>query len=309
VIGPLPFSLAARAGLLVLLAVVAAPGLRAEDAATAAVDPVAAVAAPAAAEPDDLEIDPAEPDFTVIDLPTNLRLPRGKLAFRITHRFSRPLGEGDFGDLASDFFGFDGGAQIGFGLRYGLFSGTQLAFYRVSDKTIQLSLQREVLREAGHAVGVSAFLSVDGSDNFGLSDAQLGSHEFSPTLGLVISRKLGTRGAVYLVPQWAGNTNIAGENVDPDNSTVVLGLGARVLVRPSVALVGEYHPRLAGYKGNLGGGDHGSLVSFGIEKRVGGHSFQFNFSNDLGSTPSEIARGQQGIDNWFVGFNITRKFY
>ena len=32
-----------------------------------------------------------EPDFTVINLPTTLRLPRYKSAFRITHRFTRTL--------------------------------------------------------------------------------------------------------------------------------------------------------------------------------------------------------------------------
>jgi Membrane bound beta barrel domain (DUF5777) len=297
VTGPQPLPPAARAGLLTLVLLAAAPQIRAGEAQNA----TSPAAAPAAAEQDDLEIDAAEPDFTIINLPTNLRVPRGKLAFRITHRFARPLGAGDFGDLASDFFGFDGGAQIGFGLRYGLFPGTQLAFYRVSDRTIQFTVQQEVLREAGHAVGVSAFASLEGGDNF--------SEDYSPALGLVLSRKLGTHGSVYVVPQWVGNTNLTAEDVDPDDSSVVLGLGARVLVRPSVALVGEYHPRLTGYKGNRGSGDRKALLSFGIEKRVGGHAFQFNFSNDLGTTPSQNARGQQGGDDWFIGFNITRKFY
>jgi len=64
------------------------------------------------------ETNPAEPDFTLVNLPTALRLPRHRLAFRISHRFARPLGEGDFGDLLGDFFGLDGGAQIGMGLRF-----------------------------------------------------------------------------------------------------------------------------------------------------------------------------------------------
>jgi len=42
---------------------------------------------------------------------------------------------------------------------------------------------------------------------------------------------------------------------------------------------------------------------------VGGHAFQLNFSNDLGTTPAQTARGQQGSDDWFIGFNISRKFY
>ena len=54
---------------------------------------------------------------------TNLRLPKGKMAFRLTHRFLRTLGDGDFGDLARALFGFDCGAQIGLDLKYGLFRG------------------------------------------------------------------------------------------------------------------------------------------------------------------------------------------
>ena len=38
----------------------------------------------------DLEVDVLEPDFNLIALPTTLRLPQNKFAFRLTHRFSRP---------------------------------------------------------------------------------------------------------------------------------------------------------------------------------------------------------------------------
>ena len=88
----------------------------AETPAGAAVTPAqAGVAAPdpAPGYDEDLDLDPAEPDFEIVDLPTNLRLPKHRLAFRLTHRFTRPLDEGDFSDLLADFFGFDGGAQIG----------------------------------------------------------------------------------------------------------------------------------------------------------------------------------------------------
>ena len=48
----------------------------------------------------DLDIDPLQPDFTLIALPTTLRMPRMKSSFRVTHRFTRSLGQGDFGSLA-----------------------------------------------------------------------------------------------------------------------------------------------------------------------------------------------------------------
>ena len=82
----------------------------ADDDATPTADAQAATTPAPPAYDEDLDPIPAEPDFHVITLPTNLRLPKHKLDFRLTHRFARGLSEGSFGDLASDFFGFDGGA-------------------------------------------------------------------------------------------------------------------------------------------------------------------------------------------------------
>jgi len=305
------------AGLLSAAALLACLGLGV----TASADELAAPSPPGGAQAattpapaaydEDLDPVPGEPDFNVITLPTNLRLPKHKLDFRLTHRFARGLSEGSFGDLASDFFGFDGGAQIGFGLRFGVFRGNQVAVYRTSDRTIQISDQQELLSEGRSPVGLSVVASVEGLNNFGLSSAPEGAtlHEFSPSVALVLSRRLGTRGAVYVVPSWVGNTRITPSAPGDEDGTLVLGLGARLRLTRTMALVGEIHPRLAGYAGDLGSGDPAALASFGVEWRVGGHAFQINFSNDLGTTPAQVARGQQGIDDWHIGFNLTRKFY
>src|ERR1700712_4797055 len=129
----------------------------------------------------------AEQDFTIITLPTALRLPEHKSAFRVTHRFTRPLGEGDFGDLSSDLFGLDSGAQIGLEYRYGIVKNGQIGFYRTSDKTIQLFAQYDLLMQ-GHQlpVDVSATLSMDGTNNF--------KDSYSPSVGAVVSRRFGTVG-------------------------------------------------------------------------------------------------------------------
>src|SRR5688500_15926857 len=91
----------------------------------------AQTAAPAVTASDpDARVDALQPDFNLAALPTTLRMPVNKWAFRTTHRFNRPLGQGDFGDLASDLFGFDSGAVIGLELRYGLARGTQVGVHR-----------------------------------------------------------------------------------------------------------------------------------------------------------------------------------
>jgi hypothetical protein len=289
------------------------PTLSADTPASTTPSPVEEQATTPPSPPYDEDLDPvpAEPDFHVITLPTNLRLPKHKLDFRLTHRFARGLSEGSFGNLASDFFGFDGGAQVGLGLRFGLFRGNQVDLYRTSDRTIQISDQQELLRQDRRPVGLSVVASVEGLNNFGLSSTPEGStlHEFSPSLALVLSRRFGTRAALYVVPSWVGNTRIIPSAPGNEEATLVLGLGARLRLTRAMALVGEINPRLAGYAGDLGSGDSAAAASFGVEWRVGGHAFQINFSNDLGTTPAQVARGQQGTHDWHIGFNLTRKFY
>ena len=87
---------------------------------------------PPAAPADDIDLDPnaSQPDFMLVNLPTTLRLPRFKSAFRVTHRFTRSLGQDDFGTLAGDLFGLDNGAIIGLEYRFGLMSGLQAGILR-----------------------------------------------------------------------------------------------------------------------------------------------------------------------------------
>ena len=123
-----------------------------------------------------------------------------------------------------------------------------------------------------------------------------------PHLGAVISRTLGRHGALYAEPIWINNSNPDPSELADDNDSFMIGLGARLRVRPAVYLVIEAAPRF-GYEP---GKPH---LSFGLERRAGGHSFQINFSNDFGTTMGQIARGGLDYDNWYLGFNISRKFF
>jgi hypothetical protein len=236
---------------------------------------------------------PSQPDFTVVNLPSTLRVPRFKSAFRVTHRFTRTLGAGDFGDLASDFFGIDAGAVIGLEYRFGLMRGLQIGILRTSDRTIDLFTQYSLMRARGAALDIIA--SVDGTDNF--------TDSYTPSIGAALSYELGTRGAVYAEPMWVNNSNPFPALPGEDNDTFLLGFGARLRIRPTVYLVGEFIPRVAGHRPGV---DHGT---FGIEKRAGGHVFQLNFSNGLGNTIGQLSRGGTGQEDWYLGFNISRKFF
>ena len=244
----------------------------------------------------DLDIVPLQPDFTLITLPTALRVPRFKSAFRVTHRFGRPLGQGDFGDLAADLFGLDSGAQIGLEYRFGIMSWTQVGIHRTSDRTIQFFAQRDLMQERdGRPVSLSFLAAIDGTNNF--------RDKYSPALGVVVSRSLAPVATVFFEPIWVNNANPLPSELVDNNDSFLLGLGTRLRVRPTVYLVGELIPR-------VGGDDPGvHQGSFGIEKLAGGHVFQLNFSNSLGTTFGQIARGGRSNDDWYLGFSISRKFY
>jgi len=244
----------------------------------------------------DLDLSVSQPDFTIVTLPTTLRVPRFKSAFRVTHRFGRPLGGGDFGDLAGDLFGLDSGAQIGLEYRFGLMRGLQAGIHRTSNKTIEFFGQYSVLQQSGSSpIGLGVLASIDGTNNF--------RDSYSPAIGVTVSRTLGSRGAVYVEPIWVNNSNPGPDALVDDNDTIMIGLAARIRVRPTVYLVGEVIPRVTGYDPGV---NHGT---FGIEKRAGGHTFQLNFSNSFGTTIGQLARGGFTNDDWYLGFNISRKFF
>jgi hypothetical protein len=267
----------------------------------AAFAPLAAAQAPAApaavAKDDpDLDINFSQPDFNLAALPTTLRVPRFKSAFRVTHRFRRSLGEGDFGNVAEDLFGLDSGASIGLEYRFGLFRGAQVGIHRTSDRTIEFFGQYDLLGQADdRPFGLAVLGTIDGTNNF--------RDSYSPAIGVLLSHELGAHGAVYAEPMWVNNSNLLPEELVEDNDTFLIGLGVRLRIRPTVYVLGEYTPRVSGYDPGV------NLASFGIEKRAGGHSFQLNFSNGFGTTMGQIARGGIENDDWFIGFNISRKFF
>lgn len=255
--------------------------------------PAAPPAAPEHSNPD-VRVDPLQPDFNLAALPTTLRMPARKWAFRVTHRFTRPLGEGDFGDLASDLFGFDSTAQIGLELRYGLMPGTQIGIHRTSDRTIELFGQHNFLNERdGAPLGLDAIVTVEGANN-------LRDHH-QAALGAVISRNVGRRAALYAEPLWVANSSPF--DTGARNDTLMIGLGGRLRIRPSTYLVAEITPRVSGYDPGV------NQVSFGLEARAGGHLFQLNVSNGFGTTLGQIARGGISNNDWYIGFNIARKFF
>ena len=106
--------------------------------------------------------------------------------------------------------------------------------------------------------------------------------------------------ALYAEPLWVANSSPFETG---SNSTAMIGLGGRLRIRPATYVIAEITPRIGGYDPGV------NQVSFGIEARAGGHLFQINFSNGFGTTLGQIARGGVSNNDWYIGFNIARKFF
>ena len=253
----------------------------------------ATVATAQAAVDDDGALDLAEPDFTVVNIPTTLRLPLHKGNFHLTHRFNGNLRNGSFGQQASELFGLDRGATIGFEYRYGIARHVELAAYRSSFvRTIQLSGKYDAIHQsAANPISVSGLVSVEGPNNF--------QERFGPALGAVVSRTIQQRVALYAAPIWVHNS---AASLGVDRDTFQVGVGGRARLGASTYVVAEVTPRVAGYA--PGQVEYG----FGIEKRYGGHVFQLTFANAQGTTFGQLARGGSP-ETLYLGFNLSRKFF
>jgi hypothetical protein len=275
-------------------------------------------AAPLAAQPPDAAPSPPAPttapeiDLALVNLPTTLPLNRHQSYFRLTHRFARDLRDGDFGDLAADLFALDNGAVIGLEYRFGLTSGLEAGVHRtILSKTIQVFGRFNGWKQ-GEALPVS--LSVIGSIE-GLNNLR---QNRQPALAAVVSRAIGGRASLYAVPAFVANTRaadfltghdhdhgIGGEEDGDEHAghehTMLLGLGARVRVRPSVFVAAEVSPRLAGHDPER------AAWGVSVEKKTRRHVLALALTNSFGTTFGQLARG--GSDHHlYLAFNLTRRF-
>lgn len=257
---------------------------------------------------------PASPeiDLNLVNLPTTRSLDRHQSYFRLTHRFARDLREGDFGDLAADLFALDNGAVIGLEYRFGITANLQAGVHRtILSKTIEVFGRYDAWRQGDTwPVSLSAIASIEGLNNL-RSNRQ-------PAVAAVISRTIGDRLALSATPAFVGNTRAADFLTGHDHEhgvgteepadehsghshTALLGLGARVRVRPSVFGSVEVTPRLAGHDPDR------AVWAVAVEKKTGGHTLALALTNSFATTFGQIARG--GSDHHlYLGFNVTRRF-
>jgi Membrane bound beta barrel domain (DUF5777) len=244
----------------------------------------------------------------VVNLPDGKPQKKGGVDFFVGHRFTQSVGDAKLAGL----FGFDSSATVAFGVRVGITDRLSLSILRSNlFQTISLGSAFQVSRQSAETpVTVQLRASVDGVRNFGLYDRDNNPapRQYQPVLQGVITRTFKDRVSLTAVPTFAFNTrdelrDFPGFAFGTDhNNTVALGVGLGVRFLPTTSLVGEYIPRLWGFRGEI---KDRPGVSIGLQKSTFRHTFELLISRQQPMTPAQYAF--QGTDTFKIGFNIYRR--
>jgi len=244
----------------------------------------------------------------IVNLPNGKPERRGGVDFFIGHRFSQDPDTAGLGGL----FGFDSSATVAYGVRTGITNRLSLSLFRTNEfRTISFGSAFQVSRQSAEMpVTLQLRAGVDGKRNFGLYDKKKNPahRQHSPYIQLVTTRTFKDRVSFSLVPMAAFNTR--DEDVDlpgfafgtNHNDTLSLGIGVGIRFLRSTSLVGEYIPRLSGFRGRE---KDRPGVSIGLQKSTLRHTFELLISRQESMLPAQYAF--QGTDTFRVGFNIYRK--
>lgn len=245
---------------------------------------------------------PEKPPFwglTLANLPTTRTIDKGRFLFRISHRFMPSVRSG-----ADSFFGLDGPSSILIAFGYGLSDRLSLTLGRANlSQEIETAAHWSVLEQGPglpfdlslHAGGALVTQKTAGRN---LGDGK----NFKFHLSLSIVRKMTERLSVLLVPLYATNTR----SIQSDRrGTFSLGFGGRMMIFKDISLLAEWVPVLSGNS------EAGNGWAFGLEKKSGGHVFQFFALNTVGLTSAQFPPGGDLLlrnGDFRIGFNIYRLF-
>ncbi len=124
-----------------------------------------------------------------------------------------------------------------------------------------------------------------------------------------MNRTYGDRVSFVVAPSIAFNTRDEKTFLPPDllfgadhDYTASVGVGLGLRLTPTVSVVGEWVPRVAGFKGER---FDRPAVSFGVQKATFRHTFEFVVSTAAPMTTAQYT--VNGTDTFTAGFNIYRR--
>lgn len=223
------------------------------------------------------------------------------LEFIFTHRF------GAINTGAYEAFGLDN-SVVRIGLEYGVTDRLMVGIGRSSsDKSFDYFGKYKALQQSETMpVSVTVFQS---AAYLGLRNEQLNElntpDKMAYTTQLLIARKFSSRVSLQVSPSYLYRVT-----VDQDitvNNLISLGMGARVKITKSMALVLEYYLRM----NEKPDSPYNDSIGLSLEFETGGHVFQLVFTNSQGLIERQFMAETTGDffdGDIHFGFNITRAF-
>jgi hypothetical protein len=251
-------------------------------------------------------------DIILWTLPTAHHIDKHALYLDFAHRFSYDttfVGPARLSNL----FGMDGFSVSSFGLTYGLTDRFFVGAYRVPTalgRELQFGVGAQLSQEAlGQPFSSIVRVSVEGTNDF--------RNEYITSIEFGLAKTIKKRAQLYLVPTISFNNRSLQDVINlqfsgKGETTVALGAGASIDIRPTVAFVAEASPRLIG----LLGVQRASFM-LGVQKKICRHSFTFGFTNSPGTSISQRSATRSALspgfsDSWSglgIGFNISRRLF
>ena len=266
-----------------------------------------------------------EPDFTTVNLPTTLRLPQVQKLVPDHPPFRADSERPEFREAGRR--SVRPGQRRADRPRIPVRVDARASSGHLPQQHQDDSVLRPVRRDEAERVRPfygEPVRRIEGLNNFHRGDVvDEEDNAYATAISGILSRTIGSRGALYLQPAYIIHSNTystAGcfEHIEHghdipgcvdatttgiESDTLLVGLSGRMRMTQGVYVVGSWTPRASGFRPGV------SIKTFGIEKRLRGHVFQLNVSNSLGTTMAEMARGATNNRDWFLGFNMSRKFY
>jgi hypothetical protein len=156
--------------------------------------------------------------------------------------------------------------------------------------------------------------SVEGRNNFVRHNEVIPWVGYGPSLQVIAVRTFGERVSFAGVPTFAFNTRNENSTLpsfeSEHDNTIAMGVGLGIRVMPTVSLVGEWVPRLWGFRGER---TDRPQIGFGVQKATYRHTFSLTFSTMRPMTVSRYAQGTGGgafsgvVDTFGIGFNVYRR--
>ncbi len=207
----------------------------------------------------------------------------------------------------------DGFSVSSFGLTYGLTDRFFVGAYRVPTalgRELQFGVGAQLTQEElGQPFSSIVRVSVEGTNDF--------RNEYITSMEFALAKTIKKRSQFYFVPSISFNNRSLQDVINlqfngKGETTVALGAGVSIDIRPTVAFVAEASPRVLGLLGT-----QRASFMLGVQKKIFRHSFTFGFTNSPGTSISQRSATRSALypgfsDSWSglgIGFNISRRLF